>query len=152
MLLVSHTIIGVAIAVVIKQPLLAFPLAFLSHFLLDLIPHWDLLEGKLNGEDFTGARGKDLLFILVDFLIGLGVGLLFAYRALPNTTLAVAILSSAFFANLPDGLLAPKVFFGKDTLASYYRLHHKLHTNCPLPWGIISQVVVATIGLLIALR
>ena len=41
MLLTPHTLVGVAIATNISNPFLAIPLAFISHFLGDKIPHWD---------------------------------------------------------------------------------------------------------------
>jgi hypothetical protein len=36
----NHVLTGTAIALAVKQPLLAAPLAFLSHFLLDVTPHF----------------------------------------------------------------------------------------------------------------
>lgn len=154
MLLVPHTIAGVAIATVIKQPELALPLAFLSHFILDLISHWDPLVGKLQAEDFTGVRGKTLLFIFIDFFIGLGLGLFFVWRALPDTTLATVIFFSAFLANLPDGLMTPWAFFGKrwGWLITYIQLHSRFQVRLSLPWGLLTQGAAIAIGLLIALR
>jgi len=37
----NHALTGALIAVVVKKPELAIPLAFLSHFMLDLIPHYN---------------------------------------------------------------------------------------------------------------
>src|SRR5690348_3620935 len=36
----NHAMTGVAIALAVRQPLLAAPLAFASHFLLDITPHF----------------------------------------------------------------------------------------------------------------
>jgi hypothetical protein len=36
----NHVLTGTAIAIAVRQPLLAAPLAFLSHFLLDITPHF----------------------------------------------------------------------------------------------------------------
>lgn len=36
----NHALTGTAIALAVQQPLLAAPLAFLSHFLLDVTPHF----------------------------------------------------------------------------------------------------------------
>lgn len=38
----NHAITGSAIALAVKEPLLALPLAFASHFVLDAIPHYGL--------------------------------------------------------------------------------------------------------------
>ena len=40
MIATNHALTGAAIAVVIKQPILAIPLAFVSHFICDAIPHF----------------------------------------------------------------------------------------------------------------
>lgn len=37
----NHVLTGTAIALAVQQPLVAAPLAFLSHFVLDVIPHFD---------------------------------------------------------------------------------------------------------------
>ena len=36
----NHALMGTAIALAVQQPLLAMPLAFFSHFLLDITPHF----------------------------------------------------------------------------------------------------------------
>lgn len=38
----SHALTGALVATVVKQPLLAVPLAFLSHFVCDALPHFGL--------------------------------------------------------------------------------------------------------------
>lgn len=38
----SHAITGAFVATLVKQPLLAIPLAFISHFICDMIPHFEL--------------------------------------------------------------------------------------------------------------
>src|SRR5215831_4343927 len=40
MLLTPHAIVGAVIGVCLKHPLKVIPVAILSHFLLDTIPHW----------------------------------------------------------------------------------------------------------------
>lgn len=55
----NHALTGTVIALVVKQPLLAIPLAFLSHFVLDMILH---LEGRdLPKEWVLRVIGADLL-------------------------------------------------------------------------------------------
>lgn len=36
----NHALAGAALGLVVQQPLLALPLAFLSHFVLDALPHY----------------------------------------------------------------------------------------------------------------
>ena len=45
----NHMVTGAVIALVVKQPALALPLAFLSHFVLDALPHY-------------GERGEEQMF------------------------------------------------------------------------------------------
>jgi hypothetical protein len=40
----NHGMAGAVIALTVKQPVLAVPLAFLSHFATDMIPHFGLDE------------------------------------------------------------------------------------------------------------
>lgn len=46
MIMINHLITGAAIALVVKEPVLMLPLAFVSHFVLDSLPHY-------------GERGSD---------------------------------------------------------------------------------------------
>lgn len=44
----NHYLAGVGIAVVFKNPLLVIPMAFASHFILDIMPHFGLAVGSKN--------------------------------------------------------------------------------------------------------
>lgn len=58
---------GAVIALTIKQPAIAIPLSFLSHFAQDLVPHWDYgikKDGtKLNNSDYW----RFAFYLLLDF-------------------------------------------------------------------------------------
>ena len=48
----NHAATGALVAVAIGDPLIALPAALLSHFLIDMLPHWDyyrLTEDKSRG-------------------------------------------------------------------------------------------------------
>jgi len=77
MLLSFHSLAGVVIATEIPNPLIAWPVALLSHFVLDSLPHWDFFFEGVN------LSRKVRLAILGDFLIGLLVGLYFEFRLTP---------------------------------------------------------------------
>ena len=47
----NHALTGAAIALSVKSPVLAIPLAFVSHFLLDAIPHYN--PPKITKDVFT---------------------------------------------------------------------------------------------------
>jgi hypothetical protein len=86
MTLATHGAVGAAIASIMPtHPILAFAAAFLSHFILDSIPHWDykilsLKKNKNNRMDVDMKIGKDFFIDLIrigsDILIGMIVGLL----------------------------------------------------------------------------
>jgi len=60
MLFTTHTITGAAIGVAAGNPFWGFTFGFLSHFVLDAIPHFDqgsfYLERKINGPAWLGAE------------------------------------------------------------------------------------------------
>jgi hypothetical protein len=52
----NHMLTGAVIAATVRQPLLVVPLAFLSHFVLDVFPHFGVEESD------TAARNNHPLF------------------------------------------------------------------------------------------
>jgi hypothetical protein len=70
----NHGITGAVIALVVKQPALAVPLAFLSHFATDAIPHFGLSEEKLFKRHFNIILVGDFLFAI---LLMIALALLF---------------------------------------------------------------------------
>ncbi len=72
----SHSLTGAVIALAIKQPLLAIPLALLSHFICDMIPHFD--SGASNQKIARLAIAVDCAVagtatLLLSFVLDLGV-------------------------------------------------------------------------------
>jgi hypothetical protein len=74
----NHGMTGAVIALAVKEPELAVPLAFLSHFACDVIPHWDYGAAGDPGKLFTHKFNRALLW---DFISGVTamviMGLLF---------------------------------------------------------------------------
>ena len=64
----NHGLTGAVIAIVVKKPELAIPLAFLSHFVQDAIPHFDYFQGK-NGMGIL--RGKFNVLLVGDFILSI---------------------------------------------------------------------------------
>lgn len=70
----NHFATGALIAYAIKQPYLAFPLAFVSHFALDVLPHYGApkvktLTGLLTRPSFIAMESLDLVGIIVIVLL-----------------------------------------------------------------------------------
>ena len=58
----GHALTGALVATVVKQPLLAIPLAFLSHFVCDALPH-------LGFEDFSFGSKILQRWLIVDGIV-----------------------------------------------------------------------------------
>jgi hypothetical protein len=152
MLLTPHVIIGIAIASVINSPWVAIPAALASHFLADLVPHWDFYFNTTKIEKASGWR---TLAVMGDLAIGVGVGMLFTLYALwqlDNPGLSLNIFLCGITAVLPDALTGPYIYKtnGTNIISDFV---HKIQSKCqfsvPLPWGAITQVVVVLFCLLV---
>lgn len=70
---INHALTGAVIGLTIASPVIALPIAFLSHFVLDIIPHFGMdkeNEKFMNSKIFALSLLLDsiLCFILVIFL------------------------------------------------------------------------------------
>ncbi|HSX47333.1 MAG TPA: hypothetical protein VLF63_01020 [Patescibacteria group bacterium] len=89
----NHALTGTAIGLLVSEPLLAIPIAFISHYVCDAIPHFGI-----SGKDFvTSSKFKKLLIAeaAICFLIVLSLFILKPQHWL------VAIFC-AFLAASPD--------------------------------------------------
>lgn len=89
MVFTPHIITGGAISVLAKaNPATSFVFGLLSHYMLDVLPHWDyplLSSTKSSSENALdgtiNVRGKafaiDLVKVSIDFLIGLSITIYF---------------------------------------------------------------------------
>lgn len=60
----NHAVTGAFVATVVKEPIIAFPAALASHFLIDALPHWDYkISGGQKRKQFVMAA--DLFFALL---------------------------------------------------------------------------------------
>lgn len=144
-----HVLVGAAIAAKTGNPGLALPLAFASHFILDLVPHANpsiytpIKEGRP-----IARRIKQLIFI--DCVLALVVGLGVATSFLPNTEKAIFVVLGAFLAVLPDVAEIPYYFmnFRHPLMVKYVEASHALQNNAPLIPGTITQIIVSLTALL----
>ncbi len=101
MLELPHVLVGITLATKIGNPLIALPLSLASHFVVDLVPHWNpslYTETKKYGQ----PSKKTTLIIIFDVLLSLSLGFWLASRFLPDYTKMAIILTGAFLAVLPD--------------------------------------------------
>jgi len=97
---INHALTGAIIGIVIGEPVVAIPLAIVSHFICDMIPHYG--GGTPEAVELKSALFNWLLILDV-VLCGALVGVLITVR--PDHWLLAAIC--AFAAASPDFLSLP---------------------------------------------
>lgn len=133
---INHALTGAAIGFAVGNPVVALPLAFVSHFACDAIPHYDapgtsaerIVSNRLVREQIVG--GALLCFLLVVAL----------YISHPVHWLVAAF--AAFFAASPDLLWIPRWLEARRTGTDpgpngwFYAFHHKIQwkTGPKLIW------------------
>lgn len=159
MLAASHALVGGAIVKMIPDPKISLPLAFLSHFFLDAVPHWDFITNLDDQErDYPSSVGtlvpKSQLTVtivktILEFSVGVGLSF-YLFRSVNPVYLASGII----FAQLPDYIEAPYLFFKMKFPPSVAikKVQTALHSRLTLPWGIITQLAVVIPILWLALR
>jgi hypothetical protein len=133
MLDASHALIGASLAKLIPNPYLGLPLSLISHFLTDLIPHWDL---------HTRSEPRPKTQLIMFSLCDAGLGYLLGYLLFPQVSFYY-LMSMMFVAQLPDWLEAPFHVFHWHfpPFSSIKKLQSRLHCKLGLPWGLITQVL-----------
>jgi hypothetical protein len=167
MTLSTHAVVGAGLAVVAKaNPIVAFVLGFVSHFLMDAIPHWDylprskkrlakhyLLTGEEQAQDAFSENPKekfiDFLCIGLDFFIGLA--LVFWFFLHGQITFPGIFFSPIFWGVvggvLPDFLQLVYIKFPKGPMPYLQRfhadfMHAKIRLNRHMIIGPAIQIVI----------
>lgn len=128
----NHALAGVGIAITVGNPILVAPIALVSHFLLDMLPHFYL---KSFGDTTTRPYQRRLLwFLAVDGVITLSF-VIWAIYLWPQLWLAIAV--GVFFAMAPDILwpLNGRV----EALKKFFQFHQKIQWF-ENPWGALFEV------------
>jgi zinc transporter ZupT len=141
MLLSVHATVGAIIGENVNTPLLAFVLAFISHFILDIIPHGDAKLIKAYRNDF---KNKGFLYLIIFDLIA--------------TIIILALLlishkisySQKVFWGIMGGILPDLMVASHEITNKYFKRWHKIHTwthdrinwAIPLQLGIIVQIII----------
>lgn len=139
----AHALVGGAIASATTQnPSLGLSLAFISHPLLDLIPHWDF---------GIGWREKTKIRLFVECSLDCGVGISLAYFIFGQNINLWYFLAVLFVSESWDIAEAPYWFLNWkfSPFSTIYRIMSKLQNKMILPWGIVTQVVTVVIFILL---
>ncbi|MCX8015703.1 MAG: hypothetical protein N2692_00070 [Patescibacteria group bacterium] len=172
MILSVHFITGAAITKIIPNKLIAYPLAFLIHFLLDALPHTDYsLRGISSGWKKKNFY-ESVFSLILDTLFGIAFIIIWA-MAFDNFNITSALVGG-FLGILPDFLnLISYLFHNKNFLLFikghpltdleefktqsqnlYYRFHHWIHNGSESSnsIGIATQIVIFLAALIILLK
>jgi len=145
----NHALSGALIGLVVTQPLLALPLAFVSHFALDMLPHFGW-----RSYDVVRQKSKFYRYFLsVDALLAALVVLTLVASNAP--WLAIICV---FVAGLPDAhqayLYIFKMDMGKNTkveLSNFTKFHNSIQHN-ETPRGIYFEVFLAIFMAIVLVR
>ncbi|HSX57757.1 MAG TPA: hypothetical protein VLE47_00600 [Candidatus Saccharimonadales bacterium] len=144
MLSTPHLLVGATIVKLMPDhPEIALPLAFLSHFVLDSIPHWD-------GSPQAPFSKKTAVGVVADYSLGVALVYL-STNGLPNQYL---IWLGAFLATLPDFILGTYKHFIKylekyPVVAIPNRFHMSIQRNVTFWPGLAISATTSIICLLI---
>jgi hypothetical protein len=153
MLLTPHTIVGVTIGTLVPDPIFSGPLSFGMHFIGDLVPHWDYSIQNADGTKNSLYPMK----VMADMALGIGIGMFFTLRALwvlHDPAMAISIFVSGIAAVLPDAITGGYLFDSevKGLPRLMFKIQSVIHSKAPLPWGLLSQILVAGVCLLMILN
>lgn len=156
MILLAHILFGAAIGSLVKNIPLAIVLAFLSHYLLDLLPHIDYPIKNIEKKQWRKAL-PDILKLALDFCSGIFLILIFSKNQ-------PIIYICALLAILPDGFTALNYLVPNKISKIHNKLHQKIHFlryNPPshrasegqikisIFWRVASQVAVVIISIIL---
>lgn len=148
----GHAVVGAAIATLIPNPVVSLPVALVSHFVCDKVPHWDVMTDKNKTK--TQILVQSTLDVLLGFALVWAIFIFYLQSSNP-----LIIFLGAFTAQLPDWLELPYFVFHKHYPIFYqnYRIQKWVHdvwfdSRLKAPWGIVTQVVVCAIFILLVLH
>jgi hypothetical protein len=150
MILSAHILTAAVVVSKVQNPVLGIFLAFLSHYLLDSIPHREYSAKNIFEKNWKKSL-PDFLKVFLDGLIGFSIIFLI-------TDNNFIIYLGGFMGILPDGIAFLALLFPRIKLLEIHqKFHHKLHENfhkrkIPVFWEIFSQIAVSLISIYFLLQ
>jgi hypothetical protein len=137
---IVHILIGMIIGVKFKSPWLVIPIALLSHFVLDAIPHWD---GNFDKKKFKKTRKVVIndIDMVVKFLDIIGTISVLIYFYMQSDR--GMMLLGAVMAILPDMSKIGYLTKLKDTKGymRYIMFHNNIQGETSIIDGLSVQVI-----------
>ena len=149
MVLVTHAIIGTALAQRLGNLGAVFLIGFLSHYIFDMVPHWHYPSPRIVKAMHPSRMGKKTVSFSSDFFpemarVALDLALGFALSFLFFKAEPVTIFIAATGAVLPDLLVGWARMWPRRALVLHDRFHRWVHSEIRLDdnhiLGIGSQI------------
>lgn len=165
MLFSTHAIVGAAVGIMAQDPVWGFAAGFISHHVLDALPHFD--QGSFYIEKSAAPylrRGagvphhnfsrRDWIILFADWIVSgtVFIFLLMTLRAGP----AEYIIAGALGGLSPDIIDSSPLWSKKlrakiRAVLEYHRFHSYFHWTVArknMPLGLITQIFLVTVSLL----
>ena len=142
MLLTPHAVTGATIGALVPYPALAIPLAIGSHYLLDMVPHW-----QETLPPYTPHKGT---WIRAPIDLGLGIGLVRVIaRSRGDRTATIWLAAAAALAPDLDSLAhaIPSSNESGTLVRRYLRWHVKIQRETPSLLGLLPQILLVLLCL-----
>lgn len=135
----AHALMGGAIASTISNPELGLSLAFISHPLLDLIPHWDFA---------ADWRTKNKVKLFLEASLDLSFGVLISYLLFGTNVNFWYFFGCIFVSEVWDMIEAPYWLLNWKfpPISWVYNVQSRMQGKAALPWGIITQIITITVA------
>lgn len=134
MLETPHSLLGGAVGAATGNPASAAVAGLGSHFLGDMVPHWN--------PNFPLKSRSEYTFVIGDFLLAEAVAV-FLWFAFPDRP---EIAIGAFAGTAPDIILGIRFLFRVRWLRTYERIHGKIQWEVPLRYGLWPQLVISLLS------
>lgn len=130
----NHMAVGALIALTVKEPILALPLAFASHFVLDALPHFGYKKGGYN---YALKQKASLLAVIVDL-----VGVVILFKILSGASALVYL--AMFLTYTPDIYNFLRYWFAEKNAKSLkidkFTKFHRGIQWCERRWGLFVEI------------
>lgn len=157
MILFFHLVFGAVWGVFISNFWLAVILAFLTHYLLDRLPHWEYNCPGFKTMDNAFMIARDLFKVSADFFLGIAL-VIYLSRGSAQQNI---IIAAAFAGALPDAFLflywvvkrLKGARMAKKALKTYFIHHLNNHWDItkrfPKWWELASPTAVLILSVVI---
>lgn len=157
MLITPHVAIGCAIGAEVSNPYLVTLLSFGSHYLLDMLPHYDSGVRHGNPQGKITFDGWDWVLVIADIVFALLMMWYFYEINFHNiniliggiVTFMVDFLDKIFFVSWKNGKLSLVKDRYIPIVSQMNTFHKKIHYKLEQQkwyWGVIVQLIVLFVG------